>query len=262
VVDNAIIRSAIELQLRGLGLTAESLEDASAAEALLTTGAPFDLVLVDERLGVGAARIQRLAADPQRRSGVILLKDAIGRGARDGAENVAATLVRPVRVAALTHAIERALGLGMPAAEASSPTRGTCTIAGTSVLVAEDNPVNQVVARTQLERLGCQVTVAANGREALAAVERGGFDLVLMDCQMPEMDGFEATRALRAHGCRLPIIALTANGLAEDRERCLAAGMDDYVTKPVTATTLRTALERWTRERARPDVVADGPGAA
>ena len=113
------------------------------------------------------------------------------------------------------------------------------------VLLAEDNVVNAKLAVRMLERLGCRVDVASNGHEALKMVQSIPFDIVFMDCQMPEMDGFEATRAIRAWeddlargqvaDTRLPIVALTANAMQGDRERCLAAGMDDYITKPLAA---------------------------
>jgi CheY-like chemotaxis protein len=120
--------------------------------------------------------------------------------------------------------------------------------AGRRVLIAEDNVVNQRVAVRLVEKLGCAVEVVANGREAVDACRRSRYDLVLMDCQMPEMDGFAATAAIReAHGggARVPIVALTANALAGDRERCLSAGMDDYLPKPVTAADIATLCERW-----------------
>jgi CheY-like chemotaxis protein len=118
------------------------------------------------------------------------------------------------------------------------------------VLLAEDNPVNQEVAASMLESLGCQVTMVANGSAAVAALAQTAFDLVLMDCQMPEMDGFTATRVLRERECQtgsghLPIIALTANAFVQDREQCLAAGMDDYLSKPFTLQQLHTTLGRW-----------------
>jgi CheY-like chemotaxis protein len=115
------------------------------------------------------------------------------------------------------------------------------------VLLAEDNAVNQRVTRAQLRRLGCDVEVATDGREAVAAVARTRFDLVLMDCQMPGTDGFDAAREIRAReerGPRVPIVALTANALRGDRERCLAAGMDDYLAKPADLEALRDALDR------------------
>jgi CheY-like chemotaxis protein len=117
------------------------------------------------------------------------------------------------------------------------------------VLLVEDNPVNQRVVRLQLERLGCRVDVAPGGAEAVAAVAATDYDLVFMDCQMPGMDGYQATAAIRAaerdRGRHVPIIALTAHALHGDAERCLAAGMDDYLAKPVTGKDLRRALARW-----------------
>jgi CheY-like chemotaxis protein len=118
-----------------------------------------------------------------------------------------------------------------------------------SILVAEDNRVNQTVITRMLQKLGHRVDVAANGLEAVSALRRIAYDLVFMDCQMPEMDGFGATRAIRAGEAgtprRIPIVALTANAMHGDREQCLAAGMDDYIAKPVTKQTLAAALERW-----------------
>jgi CheY-like chemotaxis protein len=117
------------------------------------------------------------------------------------------------------------------------------------VLVAEDNLVNQKVATRMLERLGCRVEVRANGKEVLEALGGSDYDLVLMDCQMPEMDGFEATRAIRqAEGAQqrhTPIVAMTASAMAEDRERCLEAGMDGYVSKPMKLEDLRAAVDPW-----------------
>jgi CheY-like chemotaxis protein len=116
-----------------------------------------------------------------------------------------------------------------------------------SVLVVEDNTVNQVVARRMLSKLGCTVEIANNGLEGIEMAESGDFDLVFMDCQMPEVDGFEATRKLREHGLdSLPIVAMTANAMAGDRERCLEAGMTDYVSKPITPIRLREMLTRYT----------------
>ncbi len=117
------------------------------------------------------------------------------------------------------------------------------------ILLAEDNPINQLVAVEHLEDLGCQVTVVANGREAVNAVEKDTFDLVFMDCQMPEMDGFEATRTIRTNeqitGRHVPIVALTAHALADDRQKCLDAGMDDYLSKPFRLDQLCDTLSRW-----------------
>ena len=123
------------------------------------------------------------------------------------------------------------------------------------ILLVEDNIVNQKVVLRQLQKLGYSAAVAQNGREAVAAVAHSAYSMILMDCQMPEMDGFEATRLIRAaesrhasapdSGSHLPIIAMTANAMEGDREACLAAGMDDYLAKPLRIETLRRMIERW-----------------
>jgi signal transduction histidine kinase/CheY-like chemotaxis protein len=133
----------------------------------------------------------------------------------------------------------------VPAPEPSPPEAPRAAL---RVLVAEDNLVNQKVASKLLRKLGCEVTVVADGQAACEAARDGAFTLVLMDCQMPVMDGFEATARIRAcedAGRRLPIVALTANATTEDRDRCLSSGMDDYLAKPVTVDDLRTVLQRW-----------------
>ena len=141
--------------------------------------------------------------------------------------------------------LEVAAAQGAPAASAwqdLTPARE-----GARILVAEDNTTNQVVAFGMLRKLGyVDVSLAGDGGEACALAEREHFDLILMDCQMPEMDGYEATRRLRASGCEAPIIAMTANAIKGDRERCIEAGMNDYISKPIDLKVLRTVLSRWT----------------
>ncbi len=210
---------------------------------------PFDLAILDMAMpeidGLELAR--RIRAD--RRFGRMRIAMFTSLGLREQAASARAAgietcLTKPVRPSALLRILAGPTDAapGMPvAAAAPQPTRSR-------LLVAEDNPVNQTLARHQLKKLGYEVDVVGNGREAVVAVASIAYDAVLMDCQMPEMDGFEAARAIRAReagtGRRLPIIAMTANAMQGDRERCLDAGMDDYVSKPVSVALLREALER------------------
>jgi len=117
-----------------------------------------------------------------------------------------------------------------------------------SVLVAEDNLVNQRVAARMLEKLGCRVDIAPDGRQAVEMWEQGAYDMILMDCQMPEMDGYTATGEIRRRepeGVHIPIVAMTAHARDEDRQDCLAAGMDDFLTKPVVRQKLAEAVKHW-----------------
>jgi CheY-like chemotaxis protein len=140
------------------------------------------------------------------------------------------------------------------------------------VLMAEDNSVNQFVARNMFKVMGCEYEIVPNGQEALAAVQRGGFDIVLMDCQMPVMDGYEATGQIRSWEAtqpgqpRIPIVALTANALVGDADLCLAAGMDDHLAKPYSRDQLTSTMARWLpahlvemAEQARADGTPSGP---
>jgi CheY-like chemotaxis protein len=118
------------------------------------------------------------------------------------------------------------------------------------ILVAEDNPVNQMLIRMLLTKMGYQCQIVGDGAQAVHALETGAFDLVLMDCQMPVMNGFEATRHIRAgdglvRNPNLPVIALTANAMNEDKEECIAAGMDDHIGKPISPELLKERLEHW-----------------
>jgi len=163
-----------------------------------------------------------------------------------------AYLTKPITQAELLEAIQ--LALGTAAREEAQPTLVTRHTLRESrkqlrILLAEDNAVNQVLAVRLLEKQGHTVTVAGDGRVALAALEKQAFDLVLMDVQMPVMDGFEATAGIRsqekATGAHIPIIAMTAHAMKGDRERCLAAGMDGYIAKPIQPKELYETLERF-----------------
>ena len=165
---------------------------------------------------------------------------------------IAAYLSKPVRrqelLRCLTTVLAQVPGTDSPSATSVSTIPATA-LAG-RVLLAEDNPINQVVARNMLRRMGCEFDLVDNGRAAIDAIQKRAYALVLMDQQMPEMDGFAATAAIRAReaatgASRLPIVALTANALPSDREACLASGMDDYLAKPYTAGQLHRVLARW-----------------
>jgi signal transduction histidine kinase/DNA-binding response OmpR family regulator len=154
---------------------------------------------------------------------------------------------KPFSPIELQACVQRALA-GPNAVPAAAPRRAAPGATALSILLAEDNPVNQRVAQRMLEKLGHSVTVANNGREAIDALEAGRFDAVLMDMQMPEMDGLQATAAIRTRekrqsASRVPIIALTANAMKGDREKCLLAGMDAYLSKPIKSIELKQALE-------------------
>ncbi|HEV7731203.1 MAG TPA: response regulator [Candidatus Binatia bacterium] len=256
VDDDATNRLVLQRQLAGWRVEADVAcgghEALAQLEAALEADRPYDLAILDmampEMDGLELAR--RIKALP--RIGMMRLAMFTSLGLREQAAaaraaGIESCLTKPVRPSALlrllmgpVEAPVASLTTAVPASHVPTERR--------RLLVAEDNPVNQTLARHQLRKLGYEVDVAANGREAVVAVAQINYDAVLMDCQMPEMDGFEATAAIRTReagtGRRLPIIAMTANAMQGDRERCLASGMDDYVSKPVTVSLLRAALER------------------
>ena len=181
-----------------------------------------------------------------------------GDAARCQELGVAAYLLKPIRQSELREAIARVLGAGeqegaIPLITRYSPGDALDPMAVLRVLVAEDNAVNQRLAARLLEKRGHLVTVTANGREAVEALANQTFDLVLMDVQMPEMDGFEATAFIRErekhNGAHIPIIALTAHAMKGDRERCLTAGMDGYLSKPIRSQELDDILETYLARR-------------
>jgi CheY-like chemotaxis protein len=244
---------------------AVSASDGPSALALLraahATGQPFDLVVLDIQMP-GMDGIE-LAA--QIKSNValahlpIVMLTSVGLHGRDPTfrqGEIADALAKPVRqthlLSALTEALRVRSGNVLADRRSASASEAATSLrtVGTRprILVAEDNPVNQRVAIRMLERLGLGADVAADGREAVQSFSRQPYAAILMDCQMPELDGFEATAAIRARegtGHHTPIIAMTASAMRGDRERCLAAGMDDYVSKPVSIEGLRRVLERW-----------------
>jgi CheY-like chemotaxis protein len=170
-----------------------------------------------------------------------------------------AYLVKPVRRNSLENCVNSLLGdvsarkaLESTGIITNSKLEHAMELRAARILLAEDNVVNQKVAVGLLRKLGYTCEVVSNGLEALRALETRSFDLVLMDCQMPECDGYEATRRIRKLGLSVPVVAMTANAMAGDRERCLASGMDDFMTKPVSPLTLKGILEQWLSAKSSP----------
>jgi len=252
VDDNRTNRRILRLQTEKWGMIARETESPLEALGWVRRGDPFDVALLDYQMPDldGVALASEIRRVPSRQSLAILLLTSIGRplSAGHGDSGVTAVLSKPLRLSQLH---DRLLEIvGRPGEEPPLPTSSP-SIAATPVpaplriLVAEDNPVNQLVAVRLLERLGYQADLVGNGREALERLEQADYDVVLMDIQMPEMNGLEASRAIctRWPAERRPrIIAMTAEAMREDRESCLAAGMDDYLVKPVRLEDLALAL--------------------
>jgi PAS domain S-box-containing protein len=255
VDDDATNRRVLQRQLQSWGVTVDVAPHGHDALVMLgdahEAGRPYDLAILDMAMpGIDGLELARLIrADARFVDLRLAMFTSLGlreHSALARAAGMETCLTKPVRPSALLRI------LAGPPAETAAAQGGHAVQAAPSarrrLLVAEDNPVNQALARHQLAKLGYEVDVVANGREAVVAVASIAYDAVLMDCQMPEMDGFEASMAIRSReagtGRRLPIIAMTANAMQGDRERCLDAGMDDYVSKPVSVPLLRAALER------------------
>jgi len=197
----------------------------------------------------------------------LLLMTDLDRDSREAEQlrsiGFAACLHKPVRQAHLRDTLVDVLGRRpAPVIPFNAEIEVAEWARGARVLLAEDNEINQKVAVSALNRLGIAVDTVGDGRLAVDAVRRRKYDLVLMDVHMPVMDGFEATaeiRKIRAGAQAIPVIAMTANAMAGDRERCLAAGMDDYIAKPVDLTGLCRTLERWLQPAAGPPEVPCHP---
>ena len=270
VDDNEVNRRVLLEQLSSFGMRVDAAESGHEAQTLLRAAArttdPYRIAVIDhlmpamdgEELGaiLRAERVfERLA--------MVLFTSSGRRGEAKRFADVGfdGYLVKPLKPSLLEEALAAALGARETGANTGIITRHMLAedtdraprepaqrINHARVLVAEDNAVNVKVATRMLAKCGCRVDVAANGREALELFGQLPYDIIFMDCQMPEMDGFEATaeiRQLEGSGRRVPIVALTANAMAGDRERCLAAGMDDFISKPIKEDDLSKALERW-----------------
>jgi PAS domain S-box-containing protein len=262
VDDHARQRVMLAEQLESFGLVATPAAHAIAAFDLLREssrrGKGFDLAIVDQHMpgvgGIDLVRLVRAEASLSRLPIVLLTTVGEHLQARDlEMLGITASVAKPVRREALLDALAVAVGGARPAPVRPVAPPRLVEARGRSrrVLVAEDNTVNQRVIVAQLRKLGLAADLATNGLEAAAAVGATAYDLVLMDCQMPVMDGFEATRQILQRGdaaAAIPIVALTANAMIGDREKCLAAGMNDYLAKPVSLEQLADVMARWLPE--------------
>jgi len=270
VDDNPTNLFVLREQLNSWGLrndSSSSSEDAlNLLHAAQSAGDPYHIAILDQQMPImdGEELARTIKADAELKNTVLVLLTSIGaRGdaARMKEAGFSAYLTKPARASQLLNTLITVWGNQKRASSAQfvtlhSVAEGHATIFPAElaqpifrarILMVEDNAVNQVVAARLLEKLGCRVDVAANGREAVEMVGLLPYDAIFMDCQMPEMDGFEATQEIRRRegaSVHCPIIAMTANAMQGDRERCLDAGMDDYVSKPIRKTDLIEALER------------------
>ncbi|MBI4717888.1 MAG: response regulator [Planctomycetes bacterium] len=261
VDDNHTNRRLLRLLLTKWGMRPTECVDGPSALAAVrqaaNTGAPFRLILLDAMMpGLdGFAVAERVCKDPSPTGAVVMMLSSDGQpmdAARCRGLGLAGYFSKPIRESCLLDAVLTALyPSSQPVAagpEAADAQRDPILL---RVLVAEDNAVNQRLARVILEKRGHTVSEVADGAAAVARVLAGDIDLVLMDIDMPAMNGYEATRLIRVHeakaGGHIPIIAMTANAMQGDRDRCLEAGMDDYVAKPLDAGELRERLQVWGR---------------
>ena len=268
VDDNATNRKILAHQLDSWRMVHEEADSGQRALELLRSalaqGKPYDLAILDLMMpGMDGFELARtIKSDPDTAGVCLVLLTSFGQrgdSTRSREVGVAAYLTKPVRQSQLFNCLAGAINRSLiekqrPVTASTTSdliTRHALGETGTAphklILVAEDNIVNQKVAVRQLQKLGYRADAVANGREALEALARISYDLVLMDCQMPEMDGYEATAEIRRReGTRkhTPIVAMTAHALRGDREKCIAAGMDDYVSKPVNPEELAGVLEK------------------
>ncbi len=266
-------REAFSAQLASLGISSRGIDGEDEALSLLQlagrVGRRFDVAFIDPAELRDASwlikEIRNDAAIAQTR--VILLESRlVDDGAEDAFANVE-RLLKPVRQSALYDCLSTTIHAKSAPAETPPPAAPEAELFTARILIAEDNPVNREVAGEALRQLGCQVDLANDGQQAITGWEATRYDVILMDCHMPNMDGIEAAKIIRVREAtdgrpRTPILALTANARGEDYERCIAAGMDDYLTKPLTLDELRVALDRWVGHRAAPMESASRDGIA
>ena len=272
VDDNDTNREILENQLNFWGVRSQGACGGRKALSLLRAGmdqgAPFDIAILDYNMpdidGLKLASMIKSAASLCGTRLILLSSIGIrgdGRKAREA--GISGYLTKPVRQSVLFDCLAKVAGARDLGAEEQMVTRytglGERKKIEARVLLVEDNSVNQEVTLGLLTALGCHAVAVGNGQEALDAIAREPYDLVLMDCQMPVLDGYEATRILRVReresgGEHLTVVALTANALPGDSDRCLNAGMDDYLSKPFTIQRLHETLAKWITGDGKPDV--------
>jgi two-component system, sensor histidine kinase and response regulator len=263
VDDNTSNRQILTQHLNSWGVEVVATDSSAGALAVLDTdeGPHFDFALLDDQMpGMDGIELAKRIRDDSRLAGIRLIMLTTRDNHESNSDTVqlfAAILTKPLRRSQLLNCVTRAMtaapegGIEETAIRSALPATAAAARAFVpKILLVEDNPVNREVAVGMLESLGCVAHTAENGWLALEAMNNDAYDAVLMDCQMPVMDGLTATAELRrreqnAGGARLPIIALTANTMEGDRERCLAAGMDDFLSKPFSQQQLAALLKRW-----------------
>ncbi len=261
VDDNPTNRRILREHLQSWGCVVQEADDGRQALQMLTavSPCPFDVVVLDYQMpelhGVEIAK--QIRSSEQAANCKIILLSSVGSAGVQATEkpSVDVWLTKPVRRSQLYNALCEVAGVAREEEDSPSIPQTERRAVGVRVLLAEDNEVNRKLALHMLKRLGCSVEIATNGREAVEMTASRAYDIVFMDVQMPEMDGIEATRLIRereinAHK-HLPIIAMTAHAMEGDRERCLSAGMDDYLSKPVKIEQLAQMVEKWSPVRRR-----------
>ena len=252
VDDNATNRMIVARHAESWGMSVDAVENGAKALASLrqaaSEGAEYDVAILDLTLpGIDGIELAHIVqSDPALRSTpMVMLASSFGRHREAQTAGIRAYLTKPVRQARLRDAI---LDVLADRTDARSTERRLRPATDVTILVVEDNPVNQAVAAGMLRRWGCRVDIAASGSQALKAAAETQYDAIFMDCQMPDMDGYTATaeiRSLEGARRRTPIIAMTAHSMKGDRERCLEAGMDDYLAKPMRGEDFERVLDRW-----------------
>ena len=267
VDDNEVNRRILEYYVKSWGMIGESASNAKEAlekaVSASASGKPFDVAIIDYMMPEedGFSLAKKLKAQEATASIRLVLLTSLTRvGIAKESKKAGFTgfLTKPVRQSQLYDCLAMVMGLKEGEEEKVLITKHVIEEVKTEkekkkILLVEDNPVNQKVAAIMLEKMWYRVDIASNGKEAVEAVKKNTYDLILMDCQMPEMDGYEATREIRkleGEKRHTPIIAMTAHALEGDREKCLAAGMDDYISKPVRKEKLKEVLEKWLRKEA------------